>query len=81
MRMGKMVFVGIAAALYASGAATFSVTPYVQHPATNAMSVIWFAKGGSGEAATISWRPAAGGAAVHAQRGGHRDPAERRAGA
>ncbi len=61
--MGKMVFVGIAAALSASGAATFSVTPYVQHPATNAMSVIWFAKGGSGEAATISWRPAAGGAA------------------
>ncbi len=44
-----------------SGAASFSVTPYVQHPATNAMSVIWFAKGGSGEAATISWRPAAGG--------------------
>ena len=47
----------------ASGATTFSVTPYVQHPATNAMSVIWFAKGGSGEAATISWRPAAGGTA------------------
>ena len=46
-----------------SGATTFSVTPYVQHPATNAMSVIWFAKGGSGEAATISWRPAAGGSA------------------
>ena len=58
-----MFFAGIAAALSASGAATFSVTPYVQHPATNAMSVIWFAKGGSGEAATISWRPAAGGAA------------------
>ena len=49
-------------AFTASGAMTFSVTPYVQHPATNAMSVIWFAKGGSGEAATISWRPAAGGA-------------------
>ena len=51
----------IVAALSASGATSFSVTPYVQHPATNAMSVIWFAKGGSGEAATISWRPAAGG--------------------
>ena len=48
-------------ALTTRGAASFSVTPYVQHPATNAMSVIWFAKGGSGEAATISWRPAAGG--------------------
>ena len=34
---------------------SFSVTPYLQHPATNAMSVIWFAKGGDGEAATISW--------------------------
>ena len=44
-------------------ATSFSVTPYVQHPATNAMSVIWFAKGGSGEAATITWRPAAGGTA------------------
>ncbi|MBQ6338199.1 MAG: hypothetical protein IJI36_03550 [Kiritimatiellae bacterium] len=33
----------------------FSVTPYLQHPATNAMSVIWFAKGGDGEAAMISW--------------------------
>ena len=39
----------------ACGATVFSVTPYVQHPATNAMSVIWFAKGGSGEAATLSW--------------------------
>ena len=39
----------------ACGATTFSVTPYVQHPATNAMSVIWFAKGGSGEAAALSW--------------------------
>ena len=45
----------------ACGATAFSVTPYVQHPSTNAMSVIWFAKGGSGEAATISWRPASGG--------------------
>ena len=35
--------------------ASFSVTPYLQHPATNAMSVIWFAKGGDGEAAAISW--------------------------
>ena len=34
---------------------SFSVTPYLQHPATNAMSVIWFAKGGDGEAAAISW--------------------------
>ena len=39
----------------ACGATAFSVTPYVQHPSTNAMSVIWFAKGGSGEAATLSW--------------------------
>ena len=39
----------------ACGATTFSVTPYVQHPATNAMSIIWFTKGGSGEAATLSW--------------------------
>ena len=39
----------------ACGATAFSVTPYVQHPATNAMSVIWFAKGGSGEAATLFW--------------------------
>ena len=54
-------FVGIITALSASGATSFSVTPYVQHPATNAMSVIWFAKGGFGEAATISWRPATGG--------------------
>ena len=54
-------FVGIITALSASGATSFSVTPYVQHPATNAMSVIWFAKGGSGEAATISWRPVTGG--------------------
>ncbi len=44
---------GVAGA--ACGATAFSVTPYVQHPATNAMSVIWFAKGGSGEAATLSW--------------------------
>ena len=44
----------------ANGATSFSVTPYVQHPATNAMSVIWFAKGGSGEAATLSWWRAGG---------------------
>ena len=63
MRMRATCLVWIAAALSASGATSFSVTPYVQHPATNAMSVIWFAKGGSGEAATISWRPTAGGTA------------------
>lgn len=39
----------------ACGAPTFSVTPYVQHPATNAMSIIWFTKGGSGETATLLW--------------------------
>ena len=61
MRIRTIYVVGIITALSASGATSFSVTPYVQHPATNAMSVIWFAKGGSGEAATISWRPAAGG--------------------
>ena len=44
----------------ACGATAFSVTPYVQHPSTNAMSVIWFAKGGSGEAATLSWWRAGG---------------------
>ena len=59
--MRVMGFVVVAAVLSASGATSFSVTPYVQHPATNAMSVIWFAKGGSGDAATISWRPTAGG--------------------
>ena len=40
---------------FAESTMSFSVTPYLQHPATNAMSVIWFAKGGSGEAAMISW--------------------------
>ena len=39
---------------------SFSVTPYLQYPATNAMSVIWFAKGGDGEAAAISWWTAGG---------------------
>ncbi len=63
MRMRAICLWVIVAALSASGATTFSVTPYVQHPATNAMSVIWFAKGGSGETATISWCPAAGGTA------------------
>ena len=33
----------------------FSVTPYLQHPSMNAMSVVWFAKGGAGEASTIAW--------------------------
>ena len=61
MRMRAICLWVIVAALSASGATSFSVTPYVQHPSTNAMSVIWFVKGGSGEAATISWRPAAGG--------------------
>lgn len=42
------------------GMAAFSVTPYMQHPATNAMSVIWFVKGCSGEAASISWWTAGG---------------------
>ena len=42
------------------GMAAFSVTPYLQHPATNAMSVIWFVKGCSGEAASISWWTAGG---------------------
>ncbi len=46
-------------------ATSFSVTPYVQRPATNAMSVIWFAKGGSGEAATLAWWTAGG--SVHRQ--------------
>ena len=59
MRMRAICLWVIVAALSASGATSFSVTPYVQHPSTNAMSVIWFTKGGSGEAATISWRSAA----------------------
>ena len=42
------------------GVASFSVTPYVQHPATNAMSVIWFTTGGTGEVALISWCPSGG---------------------
>ena len=50
--MALVCALGLAGA--ACGATTFSVTPYVQHPATNAMSIIWFTKGGSGEAATLS---------------------------
>ena len=40
---------------FADSTMSFSVTPYLQHPSTNAMTVIWFAKGGDGEASVISW--------------------------
>ena len=40
-------------------ARAFSVTPYVQHPATNAMSVIWFTK--EPGTAMVSWRRESGG--------------------
>ena len=36
-------------------AATFRVTPYVQHPATNAMSVLWLTDADG--SATIEWWP------------------------
>lgn len=39
--------------------ANFQQTPYVQHPATNAMSLIWFTD--SACEATVKWRPEAGG--------------------
>ena len=40
-------------------AKSFSVTPYVQHPATNAMSLIWFTK--EEGAAKVTWQKESGG--------------------
>ena len=60
-------------AFCASAANTFQVTPYVQHPAQDAMSLIWFTSARG--AATVKWWPAAGGAVQSASTDGVLAPA------
>jgi len=63
MKMPKCAkcFVAMAVVLLASGAfasaasEAFRVTPYVQHPATNAMTVMWLTAAGGD--ATLEWWP------------------------
>ena len=63
LKMGKIAAcVGVLAVLYVArvhadipACASFRVTPYVQHPTTNAMSVLWLAV--TNASATIEWWP------------------------
>ena len=46
---------GLAVPLYATQTVAFRVTPYVQHPATNAMSLLWLST--TNATATLEWWP------------------------